>query len=103
MKIDEIVFCLAREIAQAVNPVKIYLVGAKHNIKGELTGFKLCVIVNDVPSTAELEGELYMKTDCDIPFDVLIYNLSEWNELIADEGTFASKIHRTGALIYGEG
>lgn len=44
-----------------------------------------------------------MKTDCDIPFDVLIYNLSEWNELIADEGTFASKIHRTGALIYGEG
>ena len=102
MKQEDTIHQIVDAITKACAPEKIFLISSKHNTKQELTSFKLCVVVQDVPSTAELECELYMKTDSPIPFDILIYNLSEWDELITEEDTFAAKILRTGVVLHGE-
>ena len=101
MEQDKLIYSVVDNIVDYCEPAKIILVSNKFNTKHELTSFKLCVIVNDVQSPAELEGELYMHTDSDIPYDIIIYNLSEWDELIEDYGTFASKVNQTGVVLYG--
>lgn len=100
--VDNIISQLIEDITAACDPAWIFLISNKYNTRQELTSFKLCVVVQDVPSTAELEAELYMKTDCPIPFDILIYNRSEWEELVEDDDTFAAKIQNTGVILYGE-
>lgn len=102
-KPEPIISEVADEIIRACAPVKILLMSNKYNTRRELTSFKLCIVVNDVPSTAELEGELYMQTDSPVPFDILIYNRSQWEELVEEEDTFAAKVERTGVVLYGEG
>ena len=94
---------LIEQIKRECNPVQIILISNKINTKDELISFKLCIIVNDVPSVAELEGELYMKLDCEIPFDLLVYNLSEWEELTAVVDTFAFKVKNAGVVLYEQG
>lgn len=92
---------LKEQVIKCCSPEKVILVSNKFNTKGELISFKICVIVNDVLSVAELEGKLYLETDCDIPFDFIIYNKSEWDDLIEDYGTFAQKINSSGVVLYG--
>ena len=66
-------------------------------------GFKLVVIVPDGDeSVGELECRLYMQIDSDIPYDLVLYSQSEWEQFKNDIGSFAWKIHNTGAYIYGE-
>ena len=48
----------------------------------------------------KLESEILIKTDCPIPCDVIIYRVSEWNELLDDDCTFASRIDNEGAILY---
>lgn len=88
------------EIVKIALPLKAFLVSKKISTKGELVSFKLALIVEDVPSTAELEGELYMKCDCSVPCDILIYNRTEWEELTTDYGTFAWHINTSGEVLY---
>lgn len=101
MKQNGTIAKLAEDIAKICEPVKIILFSSKLNVSGELQSFKLCIVVNDVESVAELEGNLYLNTDCPVPFDILIYNLSEWEELIGDEVSFASRVNSMGVVIYG--
>lgn len=96
----DIIASFTSEIVAISRPLKAYLVSKKVNTKGELVSFKICLIVEDVASTAELEGELYMKTDCAVPCDILIYNRSEWEELTLDYGTFAWHISNSGEVLY---
>jgi hypothetical protein len=92
---------IADVIVKICSPLKIYLISNKVNISGEVTSFKLCLIVADsVHSVSELECHLYMTIDSDIPFDLVIYKESEWNDLKDDIGTFAWKINNTGTLLY---
>ena len=42
-----------------------------------------------------------METDCEIPFDVIVYNKSVWEKLIDDYGTFAHKVYESGDKLYG--
>ncbi|MBE6853367.1 MAG: hypothetical protein E7505_07805 [Ruminococcus sp.] len=90
-------------IQEICDPLNIILVSNKVNTDGEIVSFKLVVVVNDsVESTPELECRLYMQIDCEIPYDIVLYKLSEWNRFKNDIGTFAWKIYKTGAYLYGE-
>ena len=100
MEPDKIIYSIVDQIVKFCDPVKVILVSNKFNTKHELISFKICIIVNDVPSTAELEGKLYMYTDSPIPYDMIVYNLSEWAALIEDYGTFAAKVQGTGVVLY---
>lgn len=103
MSDNELINRTAEEIKSICSPLNIILVSNKVNTEGELVSFKLVVVVDDsVESTSELECRLYMQIDCDIPYDIVLYKVSEWDRFKNDIGTFAWKIYNTGAYIYGE-
>lgn len=102
MRENPVINQIAQSIAEKCSPIKIILISYKTNNYEELTSFKLALIVNDnIESMPELECSLYMEIDSDIPFDLIFYSISEWNELKDNEGTFAWKINNTGAVLYG--
>lgn len=92
---------LVSKIVQVCAPDRIVLVSSKHNPKQELTGFKLAVVVEDVDSTAELEGRLYLQLDCDVPYDLLIYNRTQWKRLLKEPDSFAFRANASGMVLYG--
>lgn len=102
MSEHELITRTAEEIKNICDPVSILLVSNKVNTDGELASFKLLVVVQNSEDINELECRLYMEIDCDIPFDLVLYRESEWEKFRNDIGTFAWKIHNTGAYIYGE-
>lgn len=101
--INDTILDVTEQIRTVCRPIEIILISNKINTKDELTSFKLCVIVNDVPSVAELEGTLYMNVDCEIPFDLLVYNFSEWERLTSVTDTFAFKVKNAGVVLYEQG
>lgn len=102
MKENPDIKLVAESIVEKCSPLKIILISYKTDNYDKLTSFKLALIVNDnIESMPELECSLYMEVDCDIPFDLVFYSISEWNDLKDNEGTFAWKINNTGAVLYG--
>lgn len=82
--------------------IKIMLISFKTDNFNRIKSFKLALIVGDgIKSMPELECSLYMQIDSDIPFDLVFYNISEWNDFKDNEDTFAWKINNTGAVLYG--
>ncbi len=81
---------------------RIYLVSVKVDTAGELTSFKLGLIVDDsVTSTSEYAARVYMDIDCELPYDIIVYTESEFERLKDDNGTFANKILSKGTVLYG--
>lgn len=95
----------ADAIAKLGKPLKIYLISHKTNhATGQLISFKLALIVrDDTPSISELECYLYTAVDCDYPYDLVLYKLSEWETLSQDPRTFAWSIRETGGVLYEQG
>lgn len=102
--VDRIVTEMAEEIVKLCNPFQIFLVSKKTNTKGEVTSFKLCIIVEDkYGSHRDLESELLLKTDCPIPCDIIVYTVTEWNEFVEDDCSFAYRIDSEGEVLYEQG
>ena len=97
----EIIKAVAGRVVELCSPVEIYLATYKQNLRQELTAFKLLIVVNDVKKVSDIEEKIYMETDCEIPFDVIVYNKSVWEKLIDDYGTFAHKVYESGDKLYG--
>jgi hypothetical protein len=90
---------VASEIADAVNPHRIILYHKKTGAKGEISSFKMCII-GDFDDKMSVEHNIYLAVDCHIPFDVVIYTPAEWDELLTDSGSFASRIADDGEVVY---
>ena len=97
---DPIFKKITAEIVEICSPFQVFLVSCKRNSSGKLTTFKICAVVEDKYDEQKLESEILIKTDCPIPCDVIIYRVSEWNELLDDDCTFASRIDNEGAILY---
>ena len=80
-------------------PECILLFSQKHAPDGTLSSVKLCVIISG-DNTDEVERQLYMELDCAIPFDVLVYSHDTWNQRTKEPGSFASRIQKTGSVLY---
>ncbi len=101
MKYDDIIMEMAEDIKKICSPFQIFLVSQKTNSKGELTSFKLCIVVDDkYEHHTDLETEILLQTDCPVPCDVIVYTVSEWNECLDDDCTFAYRVDSEGNLIY---
>ena len=82
--------------------IRIYLISNKINTEGELTSFKIALVVdNSITSVSELECRLYLNIDSELPFDIVIYREEEFEELKNEIGTFAWKINNSGTVLYG--
>lgn len=101
MMIDPIIMEMTEEIIKICNPLQIFLVSHKTNSKGILTSFKVCLVVeNKYESHSDLETEILLKTDCPVPCDVIVYTVSNWNECLEDDCTFAYRVDNEGNLLY---
>lgn len=101
MKNIPVIKDMIEDIVKICDPLQIFLVSAKKNSKGEVIRFKLCVVVDDkYENHAELESEILLKTDCPVPCDILVYNVSDWNDCLDDDFSFAYRIENEGNVIY---
>ncbi|MCC8043448.1 MAG: hypothetical protein LIO69_08110 [Oscillospiraceae bacterium] len=103
MHIDSIISDMAQEVVDLCHPHSIYLVSYKNNSKGVLSGFKLCVVAADDILPQVLETKLLLSTDCEIPCDFIVYNLTDWNECAEDDCSFAYRVENGGVLLYEQG
>jgi hypothetical protein len=94
---------VADTIGTKYSPQGIVLISKKINNQGELTSFKIALLVDDdISSISELECKIYIDVDSNIPYDIVIYRVSEWLYLKEDTSTFAYKIYSQGVWLYGE-
>ena len=96
----EIITRMTEDIIALCDPCMIYLVSEKHNSKGALTGFKVCVVVPDSVGASSLETRLLLKTDCPVPCDFIVYNITDWDEHAEDDCSFAYRVENGGELLY---
>lgn len=90
-------------IGNKYQPKGIVLISKKVNNQNELTSFKIAILVDDnISSISELECKIYIDVDSEIPYDIVIYRVSEWLYLKEDVSTFAYKIYSQGVWLYGE-
>ena len=87
------------EVVRLLKPQKIILFSVKDGTIGKPSSFKLGVIA-DVANTRAAESLVYLNVDSDIPFDILVYKNDEWNTLLQDPHSFASRIAEKGISIY---
>ena len=98
---DPIIMNMADEIVKICSPFQIFLVSQKTDRKGNVTSFKVCAVVDDsYVNHSELESEILLKTDCPVPCDIIVYNISDWNECLDDDCTFAYRVDNEGDLLY---
>lgn len=97
---DKVISQTSEKAVSICNPLKIYLVSKKTNTKGDVTSFKLCIIVSDEVDEDECESKLLMEIDTPCPCDYIIYNVSDWNEYVDDDASFAYRIDNSGVLLY---
>ena len=90
---------LCTDIVRLVHPKKIILFNQKTDVHGALSSFKLCVVAEGNP--AELEGRIYLGTDCPVHFDVLVYSCADFEKFSADPTSFAHRIVKTGSVLHG--
>lgn len=101
MKNDPVIKAMVEDIVKICDPLQIFLVSAKKNSKGEISRFKLCIVAGDqYESSSELETEILLKTDCPVPCDIIVYTVSDWNECLDDDFSFAYRIDNEGNVLY---
>lgn len=100
MVYDDRITGLCEKIAELVKPVRIIIFNEKHTPSGDLVSFKLCVIVKETECT-KTEQKIYLTLECEVPFDVLVYNIDQWNVAVEDPDTFAYRgILNGGVVLY---
>jgi len=87
-------------IAEKDDVYKIILYSQRITPRGIVTGFKICVVVND-GNPDEIESRIYVEYDLSVPFDVIVYTKEKWNILCATPFSFASRVEKMGKVIYG--
>lgn len=86
-------------IVRLADPEAILLASRKEAVDGGLTSVKLCVVIG-AGNPGDVERRLYMDIDSDLPYDVLVYTRGEWDRLAEDPASFASRIRKTGRVLY---
>lgn len=91
---------VANAIVSFCQPERIIMFSRKLSLSGELSSFKLCIVVN-TDDKQSLLHRLYVEVDSDVPYDLVLYTPDEWNALLPMENSFAARISRTGVLLHG--
>ena len=89
------------KIKKLVNPAKLILFHRKVANNGLTMSFKICIIT-DSENKFEIEKQIYNSVDSDIPFDVVLYTIDEWEKLKLNDTSFANKILKRGKVINGQ-
>lgn len=101
---DPIIEEVVNGAVKICDPLRVFLVSHKSDSKGNLISFKICAVVSDacLLSHSDIESQILVKIDCPVPYDVLVYTVSEWNECVEDDFSFAYRIENMGDLLYAK-
>lgn len=97
---DDIVNDIAEAVAKFASPSKIIEYSTKHDLQGNVTAFKLCVIGSTVDQNTLLR-KVYDEIDSAIPFDLIFYTEEQFEALKQDSEAFANRVSKGGRLRYG--
>ena len=90
------------DILRACRPQEIILFAEKRTMStGKLTAYSLSVVVPDGTDCRRLRTRLHLALSADVPVNLSVYTNEEWDDLIADETSYAAWIARKGQVIYG--
>lgn len=85
-------------LKEKFSPEKIIIYNKRTNLSGKVTSFKVCLVI-DAEDVLQCESKIYSTVESEIPFDVLIYTPSQWDEFSKKDDCFAQKIDRTGVIV----
>ncbi len=98
---DRVLGEIKEQLIQKFHPSKVILFGSvAKGIFRETSDIDLCV-VQDTDNKRQLLTDMYVEIESEVPFDIVLYTNTEWNECIQDESAFAYQINNTGVKIYG--
>ena len=96
---DKFIANVVEQITKLVDVHKIILFSKKEDLTGEISSFKICVIISCGMKNV-CEKNIYINVDSEIPFDVVVYTYEEWENLRKTKGSFGNKIDNIGRVIY---
>jgi|LSQX01.3.fsa_nt_gb hypothetical protein len=99
MNMDDRLKKLSDEIIRISGACRLILFSYKQDTGGNLSSVKLCAVIKSGDSQ-EMENKLYLNIDSELPFDILVYNQAEWDNLLKDEMSFASRINSLGRVLH---
>ena len=91
-----------QHILTACQPKEIILYAEKRTMStGKLKAFSLCVIVPEGTDCRRLRPKLHLALSADVPVSLSVYTTDEWEDLTADQTSYAAWIARKGQVVYG--
>ena len=91
-----------RDILGVCQPQEIILFAEKRTMStGKLKAFSLCVVVPEGTDCRQLRTRLHLALSTDVPVNLSVYTSEEWNDLTADNTSYAAWIARKGQVVYG--
>lgn len=91
-----------QDILTACQPKEIILYAEKRTMStGKLKAFSLCVIVPEGTDCRKLRPKLHLALSADVPVSLNVYTTDEWEDLTADQTSYAAWIARKGQVVYG--
>lgn len=104
--LDPIINQLGEEILEVcreegINIQEIIVASAKHDHIRRLISCKLVLVLEGKVPLGELEGQLYLRLNAPVPFDLILYSPAEWKELTGLSNTFAALVDEQGVRLLG--
>ena len=91
-----------QDILTACQPKEIILYAEKRTMStGKLKAFSLCVIVPEGTDCRRLRPTLHLALSGGVPASLSVYTTDEWEDLTADQTSYAAWIARKGQVVYG--
>jgi uncharacterized protein len=92
---------IKKQLIEKFSPKEIILFGSvAKGIFREDSDIDLCIIADTTNKRQSLTN-MYVNIESNIPFDLVLYTIDEWNNCINDKSSFAYSIINTGVKIYG--
>lgn len=92
---------IKEQIIKICSPYEVILFGslAKKQIKSS-SDIDICVIADTTDKKA-LTEKIYAEVNSDIPFDIVLYTIEEWEKWKDEKTSFLHKICKEGEVVYG--
>ncbi|MBS5145323.1 MAG: hypothetical protein KHY89_07425 [Butyricicoccus pullicaecorum] len=88
-------------IEESCTPKQIILYGEKRTLATDkLKAASLCIVVPDGTDKHNLQHKLYLSIPADVPINLTLYTVEEWQELLTDATSYAAWIARKGRILY---
>lgn len=93
---------IENEILRLCRPQKMILFGQKKFVSTDrVRDVDICLVM-DTRDKLAAEKKIYLGIDSDISFDLVIYTPAEWEEMLREPQSFASRILEKGTCIWDE-